>query len=72
MSRDCWSKKNSIESNVAKYKKEMEEEWLNYMTDNQSDAMEVRWPSENVLLSNLDNIEEILQQKTREQIVHIC
>ena len=26
MSRDCWSKKNSVESNVATSKKEMEDE----------------------------------------------
>ena len=42
------------------------------MTNDQSDAMEEGWSSENEVLSDLDNIEEILPQKTGEQTVLIC
>ena len=41
------------------------------MIDDQSSAMEVGWPLDKDVLPGLDNIEEILPQKIREQTLHI-
>ena len=94
MSRDCWSKKKSDESNVASSNMEMEEEWdakvlyaieedelalmammrdhidyendwiidsgySNHMIDDQSAAMEEGWPSEQEVLPDHEQIEEV-------------
>ena len=44
--------------------------YSNHMIDDQSDTVEAEWPSEKEVLSDLDNIEEILPHKMGEQIVH--
>ena len=55
-----------------------EDDWIidsrcsNHMTDDQRDAIEEGWTLVKEVLSNLDNIEEILPQKMGEQTVHIC
>ena len=53
-----------------------ENDWIvdsgcsNHMIDDQSDAIKAEWPSEKEVISDLDNIEEILPHKMGEKIVH--